>query len=140
MKSLHGERLLLASPERRPEKRLVKNLRILISSLDPTSAVNVATNIREAGGTDDCTLAHSINSFLFNALMSCLMEKSRTGSGVMVAMVDSPWEYVAPPGNSSCTIWSHIHCPSENLDTTATSRTYLICKEVHMRACLKILK
>jgi len=67
-------------------KRFVKTRGFDWSSLNRTSAVNVATKARDIGGTTDCTLAHSIKSFLFNALMSCSTESSRMGSGVM--MVD----------------------------------------------------
>ena len=53
----------------------------------------MATKARESGGTVDCTLAHSVKSFLFNALMSCSTESSRMGSGVVIVAVNSGCVY-----------------------------------------------
>ena len=69
-------------------KHPVKTRGFVQSSVsDCTSAVNAATRTREVGDAVDCNLVHSINSFSFNALMSCLMESSRTESRVMVVAV-----------------------------------------------------
>ena len=54
-----------------------------------TSDVNVVAEPREMGGTDNCTLLHSTNSFSFNTLMSCSTESSRTGSRDMVAATNT---------------------------------------------------
>ena len=54
-----------------------------------TSDVNFVAKPREMGGTDNCTLLHSINSFSFNALMSCSTESSRTESRDMVAATNT---------------------------------------------------
>ena len=69
-------------------KRSVKTRGFDWNSPNRTSPVNVATKARDAGGAADCTLAHSIESFLVNALMSCSAESSRTGSGVMMVAVN----------------------------------------------------
>ena len=54
--------------------------------------VNVVARARDIGGIADCTRAHSMKSFLFNAPMSCPMESSRVASGVMVVNL---WEGIA---------------------------------------------
>ena len=46
----------------------------------------MATRARDLGGIADCTRAHSIKSFLFNAPMSCSIERSRAASCVMVGV------------------------------------------------------
>ena len=78
-----------------------------------TSDVNLVAKARETGGSD-CTLLHSINSFLFNALMSCSTESSRTESRDMVAATNR----VTPrhnfgqliAGRSSISTWVDIQC------------------------------
>ena len=46
----------------------------------------MAIRMRDLGGIADRTRAHSIKSFLFNAPMSCLIERSRATSCVMVGV------------------------------------------------------
>jgi hypothetical protein len=48
---------------------------------------NAVVRARDIGGTAACTRAHSVDSFLFSASMSCSMESSRTGLGVMMVVV-----------------------------------------------------
>jgi len=67
---------------------LVKTRQFFLSSVDRTSAINVATRAQDTGGIADCILVHSMDSFLFNALMSCSTESSRTGSGAMVVVAN----------------------------------------------------
>ena len=75
-------------PEHQSVKGPVKTRGFVFSSLDRTSAAKVATKARDARGTADCTLVHSTKIFLFNALMSCSTESSRTGSGIMIVAVN----------------------------------------------------
>ena len=44
----------------------------------------MSTKAREVGGSVDCIPIHSMRSFLFNALMSCSTESSRTESKIMM--------------------------------------------------------
>lgn len=53
-------------------------------SWDRTSAVNVATRVRDIGGIADRTRPHSIKSFMFSAPMSCSMESSRAASDAIM--------------------------------------------------------
>jgi len=77
--------------------------------MDCTSAVNVATRTRGVGDTVDCNLVHSINSFSFNALMSCSTESSRTESRVMV--ISQPWS-----ARHSFCVASQGHVPTQVVD------------------------
>ena len=85
--------LWLASPERRSAKKFVNTRGFPLGFWERTSAVNVATKLRDGGGIAERIRVHSRKSFLSNALMSCSRESSRaasgiTTSGVMVARVN----------------------------------------------------
>ena len=57
--------------------------------LDRTSDANLVTKARVTGGIANWILLHSINSFSFNALMSCSMESSRTESSDIVVATNT---------------------------------------------------
>ena len=89
---------------------LVKTRVFARSSVDCASAVNVVSRTPEVGDAVDCNLVHSMNSFSFNALMSCSMESSKTESRVMVVIVN-PGSWSA---RHSLRLASQGHVPTFN--------------------------
>jgi hypothetical protein len=70
------------------KKKIVNARGFHLGFWEHTSAVSVAIKPRDGGGIVERIRAHSLKSFLPNALMSCSRESSRAVSGVMVARIN----------------------------------------------------